>query len=301
MPSMLPRHISRSLCCLHWLRLLPLLALLFSAPGCVSTPPSLASVVPATPVHRLAHDAESCDLGPEAPRPVQAALDPFAIDFLNWNIQKGNDVDWSSKLARIGVSADIVTLQEAPLANEGWQTVNLATRGDAQFHAFAPGFETRRTPTGVMTVSRALPLVQCNLSSTEPFLRTPKATIVTEYALTGRSDTLLVINIHAINFTFGMAAFEQQLADASGILARHEGPVIFSGDFNTWRRARLAHVDELIAAHGLRAVEFTDDERKRVFGLPLDHVYVRGLNVLEAETYSTDTSDHNPMRVRFSI
>ena len=62
-----------------------------------------------------------------------------------------------------------------------------------------------------MTVSTAVPLVQCNLSAREPLLRTPKATLVTEYALAGRQDTLLVINIHAVNFTLGLGAFEAQL------------------------------------------------------------------------------------------
>ena len=298
MPSMLFRYTSRGP---RWLYSLPLVTFLIGAPGCVSTPTSLASVVPAMPEHRLAHDAESCNIGPTGAHPLPVSLDPLAIDFLNWNIQKGSNLDWSDNLNRIGQSADIVALQEAPLVNDGWQTVNAPADADAQFHAFAPGFESRQSLTGVMTVSTALPIIQCNLSRQEPFLRTPKATIVTEYALKGQSDTLLVINIHAINFTFGMAAFEAQLADASGILSRHEGPVIFSGDFNTWRRARLDHLDELIAAHGLSAVEFADDERKRVFGLPLDHIYIRGLQVLEAETFSTDTSDHNPMRVRLSI
>jgi endonuclease/exonuclease/phosphatase (EEP) superfamily protein YafD len=47
-------------------------------------------------------------------------------------------------------------------------------------------------------------------------------------------------------------------------------------------------------------VEFDDDERKRVFGKPLDHVYVRGLDVRSATTHAIDTSDHNPMRVWLS-
>ena len=97
----------------------------------------------------------------------------------DWNIQKGSDLDWSDNLNRIGESADIVALQEAPLLNDGWQTVNAPVDAEALFHAFAPGFESRQSMTGVMTVSSALPIIQCNLSSQEPFLRTPKATIVT--------------------------------------------------------------------------------------------------------------------------
>ncbi len=281
----------------RWLRILPLAVLTVGVPGCATAPVPTASVTPVLPLHVLAKDVESCDVGPVATgRLAKAELDPTGIEVLNWNIQKGQDRDWGNKLYALGRNADIVTLQEAPLVNPGWDDHVVD-----QFHAFAPGYETRQSPTGVMTVSTAVPLVQCNLNSREPFLRTPKATIVTEYALAGRDETLLVINIHAVNFTLGMGAFEAQLAHASTVLDLHTGPVIFSGDFNTWRRARIDHVDALINGHGLVPVEFPDDERKRVFGLPLDHVYVRGLDVIAAETYETDTSDHNPMRVWLSI
>ncbi len=281
----------------QWLKILPLAVLAAGVPGCATSPLPTGGVTPVLPVHALADAGDACEIGPEATgRYAQATLDPTAIEVLNWNIQKGADRDWGNKLYALGQGADIVTLQEAPLVNPGWDD-----SVTDQFHAFAPGFKTRRSPTGVMTVSTAVPLVQCNLRSREPFLRTAKATIVTEYALAGYDETLLVINIHAVNFTLGMAAFEQQLADASSILERHAGPVIFSGDFNTWRKARIDHVDELVQSHGLAAVEFADDERKRFLGLPLDHVYIRGLNVLAAKTYETDTSDHNPMRVWLSI
>jgi endonuclease/exonuclease/phosphatase (EEP) superfamily protein YafD len=57
----------------------------------------------------------------------------------------------------------------------------------------------------------------------------------------------------------------------------------------------------LVGSYGLAAVEFEKDDRKRVFGKPLDHVYVRGLDVVAAETRETASSDHNPMRVWLSI
>jgi endonuclease/exonuclease/phosphatase (EEP) superfamily protein YafD len=244
----------------------------------------------------LAQGVDACEIGPPpSGRHADTELNPNAIELLNWNIQKGQDPDWGDKLYALGRSANIITLQEAPLVNPGWED-HVAD----QFHAFAPGVETRQSPTGVMTASTAVPLVQCNLSSREPLLLTPKATIVTEYALAGRDETLLVINIHAVNFSLGMRAFVEQLGIAAAVLERHAGPVIFSGDFNTWRQARFDFVQEMIAAHGLTAVAFEIDERKRAFGIALDHVYIRGLKVNAAETYDTDTSDHNPMRVWLS-
>ncbi len=279
------------------LRLIPLVLAALAVPGCAGLPMPTGAVSPAEPAISLAHDAESCEIGPvRTGSRALPALDPQSIELLNWNIQKGGHADWGSELYELGVGADVLTLQEAPLVNPGWEEQVVES-----FHAFAPGFATRRSPTGVMTVSTAVPLVQCNLSAREPWLRTPKATLVTEYALEGRGETLLVINIHAVNFTLGLGAFEAQLDNASDVLEKHVGPVIFAGDFNTWRQSRLDHLQVLIDSHGLAAVEFAEDERKRFLGNPLDHVYVRGLDVVAAVTHETESSDHNPMRVWLSI
>ena len=287
-----PHHRRRALA-----RLLPLALIPLVVPGCAGLPFEVAAVEPVEPVHGLAHDAESCEIGPESSEArARQSLDPYWIELLNWNIQKGGSTDWGLELAELGQHADVLTLQEAPLVNAGWED-HVAD----DFHAFAPGYNTRQSPTGVMTVSTAAPLVQCNLSAREPLLRTPKATLVTEYALSGRHETLLVINIHAVNFTLGLGAFEAQLGNAADVLERHDGPVIFAGDFNTWRQSRLEHLEVLIDSHGLAAVQFQDDERKRFLGYPLDHVYVRGLEVVASETHDTRSSDHNPMRVWLSI
>lgn len=45
---------------------------------------------------------------------------------------------------------------------------------------------------------------------------------------------------------------------------------------------------------------FTDDQRRRAFGRPLDFVFYRGLNVSEASVLVTRASDHNPLLVEFS-
>ena len=50
----------------------------------------------------------------------------------------------------------------------------------------------------------------------------------------------------------------------------------------------------------LRQVRFTDDQRRRAFGRPLDFVFYRGLNVSEASVLVTRASDHNPLLVEFS-
>jgi endonuclease/exonuclease/phosphatase (EEP) superfamily protein YafD len=152
-----------------------------------------------------------------------------------------------------------------------------------------------------MTVSAAKPLTQCNLVSIEPWIRSPKATVITEYGLTNTDQTLLVVNIHAVNFTFGTHDFHKQIQQALSVLNDHAGPILLSGDFNTWHRRRSEVLKEMTDSLDLEMVEYDEDHRKRFWGQPLDHIYVRGLEVLEATTRQVDSSDHNPMSVRLRL
>ena len=116
---------------------------------------------------------------------------------LSWNVKKGEDEDSLYQLGVISSDADVVTIQEAPLGEMlTSQFPNLPS------WSFAPGYKTRDDVTGVMTLSRVAPLTHCVFSSREPWLRTPKATSLTEYPLRDRSETVLAINLHGVNFTF---------------------------------------------------------------------------------------------------
>ena len=48
-------------------------------------------------------------------------------------------------------------------------------------------------------------------------------------------------------------------------------------------------------------LDYDEDHRKLAFGKPLDHIYVRGLQVIDATTFRVDSSDHNPMLVRLRL
>ena len=95
--------------------------------------------------------------------------------------------------------------------------------------------------------------------------------------------------------SFGTAAFEKQFDEIRHVLESHDGPIILSGDLNTWRDKRTQIVADLADSLQLVAVAFDNDQRTRFFGSPLDHIYVRGLRALESRTAIVDTSDHNPM------
>lgn len=189
--------------------------------------------------------------------------------------------------------------QEAKLQADTW-----AELGADHFLSFAAGYRTRGrfgSVTGVLTLSAAEPMTSCSLVSIEPWLRSPKATMITEYGLTDTDQSLVVVNIHAINFTFSNRDFREQVRRALSVIDGHEGPVLLSGDFNTWhwRQSRILH--EMASDHGLTGLEYDADFRKRVFGQPLDHIYVRGLRVIDATSFAVDSSDHNPMSARLSL
>jgi endonuclease/exonuclease/phosphatase (EEP) superfamily protein YafD len=60
-------------------------------------------------------------------------------------------------------------------------------------------------------------------------------------------------------------------------------------------------MEQLLSDLELQPVQFATDERKKMFGRYLDHIYVRGLEVVEATTQVVDASDHNPMFVRLRL
>lgn len=223
-------------------------------------------------------------------------LDSSDISAVNWNVHKGKDPEWVRDLLGAEARADLLILQEAVAASDAIETL-----AGERFRSFSEGFGFDEGVSGVMTLSSARPLAECDLVSHEPWLRTRKATLITEYALTGTKQTLLVVNMHGINFTLGVSDFEEQLVKAQSIAARHEGPVLFSGDFNTWRGRRKAMLDDVLGEIGLVALKFSDDHRKRFRGWPLDHMYVRGLEPIYATSREVDSSDHNPMSVRLQL
>jgi endonuclease/exonuclease/phosphatase (EEP) superfamily protein YafD len=223
-------------------------------------------------------------------------LDSGDIRLVNWNIQKGGDPEWATDLAAFQSNPDLVILQEVPFNSPAWEEF-----ADIGHQSFAPGYRTSRAMTGVMTVSAAKPLTQCNLMSVEPWIRSAKATVITEYGLTNTDETLLVVNIHAVNFTFGIRDFEEQIQEAISVLNDHDGPILMSGDFNTWHSRRARVLNEMTDSLNLEVLSFDEDHRKRVFGYALDHIYVRGLEAIEATTSELNSSDHNPMSARLQI
>jgi len=214
------------------------------------------------------------------------------LSLLNWNVEKAAHPGLIAEFAAFAKRSDLIFLQEAvPLKKTE------AVIEQSLYEAFVRGYVQNEIDTGVLTLARTPHLVHCHLLATEPWLRSPKATSVTLYPLAASNASLLTINLHAVNFSFGVKAYRAQLEAAAELIRAHEGPVIFGGDLNTWSDRRQATLDALTDELGLTAVPFSPDHRTSRFGRPLDHLYLRGLVWQSSEAVQVETSDHNPLIV----
>jgi len=218
------------------------------------------------------------------------------LEIVSWNIQKTSNLKWRQDLNMLSTSASLVFIQEAVLQ------ADIADSIPENLHReFAPGYRRGKLQTGVMTFSASSPTLACDLSINEPWLRTPKATSIVQYRLTGRDENLLVVNLHAVNFTLGLKSYRKQFSALDEYLEEHPGPVILAGDLNTWSNKRQQWVNDFMVRHGMSSISFEPDYRSKVFGKALDHIYVRGLKAQSAETIRVDSSDHNPLKVRLRL
>lgn len=213
-----------------------------------------------------------------------------------WNIYKQQKRQWKEQLHALTRHSDLVMLQEARL-----NTVFSGYLAQSQRHVvMAKGFKLLNVPMGVMNISTEQAGNACAYQTVEPWIRFAKSTLVTSYPLS-TGQHLLVINLHGLNFDWKLDRFQSQWQLILHKVAVHHGPVIVGGDFNTWRDGRVKLVRELTERLKLKEVKYHIDHRHRIFGLPLDHLYYKGLNLVEASSTQTNASDHNPILATFKI
>ncbi|WP_413113897.1 endonuclease/exonuclease/phosphatase family protein [Thaumasiovibrio sp. DFM-14] len=218
------------------------------------------------------------------------------INLTVWNIYKGGKPGWQEGLNQFSHHADLVLLQEASLHDEFRQYLEQTPWQVAMANAFT--FFSHSA--GVLNLSRTAALQSCAYLSVEPWLKLPKSALYAEFLLSD-GQTLAVVNLHGINFTLGTEQYQQQLGALTAALRYHVGPMIVAGDFNTWRKGRQRVVEDFAKELGLSHTLFNDDYRTRVLGLPLDHLFYRGLQLVEANAPQTDASDHNPLLAQFQV
>ena len=230
-------------------------------------------------------------------RKSDLSLSPDNISILNWNIYKGSRDDWKNDLTRLLGQKDILLLQEAPLTDE---LLEILKENRMRWN-FNGTFTFNGQETGVLSASQVAPIESCGFRVAEPILRLPKAATISKYRIKDSDQTLLVGNIHGINFTLGQAAYKNQMTTMAEVLKDHDGPVILAGDFNNWSQKRIETVKELAATIDLKPLEFRNENRTKILGHSVDHIYYRGVEPVELESHPIDSSDHNPLTVTFKL
>ena len=214
-----------------------------------------------------------------------------SFNLITWNVHKGQDKGWQEDLERLSKRADFVLLQEAT------QHQNLSTFSTA---LFVSSFSFNELLSGVKTFTQTQPEWYCGGGVAEPIIQIPKVASIMNLPLE-KGNSLLIINVHLINFEWGISAYQAQLEQLFSFVENHQGPIIMAGDFNAWNEERLNLVNNLIQKYGLDSVALSRDERVRFLGYPLDYIFTRGVKVVSATSEVVTSSDHNPLLMEFEL
>ncbi|MEH2393129.1 MAG: endonuclease/exonuclease/phosphatase family protein [Nostoc sp.] len=240
---------------------------------------------------------------------IQTEINSNSIKVLSWNIAKQNyNKNWLKDFSSIieTYQPNVIFLQEFSLKLEAdkletWVKMNWN---------FAPNFVDihHQTYSGIFTAATISPVTKKVIATKhyEPIVKTPKISLVTEYLLSDKSTTLLTINSHLINFV-DLNKFKIQLNELELALSTHRGPLIFSGDFNTWSQKRAVILNQVTTQLGLTPVIFAPHEKEKIkrflLSPPLDHIFYRNLSVKKASAKVLDqicSSDHKPLLAEFT-
>ena len=266
--------------------------------GCVAVPeqPVVAS---GRLDKELARQSAACgsDLEILQQRQETGGIDPSSFTVLSWNSHRGGHQDWNRDLVDLGGEADIVLLQEAALEPA------LATQLDiaANQWLMATAFQLDDREIGVMSAARVAPRSYCVAREPEPLFKIPKIGLAAAYPLAGQEISLLVVNIHIVNYTINVDAVQRQIGALEQIVRTHQGPVIVAGDFNTWNNEREELVTTKMADLAMTSVLFEPDHRVSFFNHKVDGVFYRGLEVTKSLSHQVNSSDHNPLEVHFKL
>ncbi|MGM0541766.1 MAG: endonuclease/exonuclease/phosphatase family protein [Pseudomonadota bacterium] len=222
---------------------------------------------------------------------------PDRFTLLTWNLQK---VDFSHYINRpienlIDIeSPHLLSLQEAAIQVQQPRFFNLP-------FVMAPNIQNYNKHFGVLTASQhhCTAQHQCLTRTRELGFTTHKTALITEHNL-ANGQILTHVNIHAINFVPHMY-FKKELNLLWNHLSHRNGPMIISGDFNTWNQTRLKTLLQVTSQLQLHPVSYPDNRAiKTMLRQPLDHIFYRGLKLIKSEALSIPRiSDHNPLIAQF--
>lgn len=219
------------------------------------------------------------------------------LNILVWNIFKQSEKNWRKSLIDYSRNVRLALLQEVSMNDE----FKAYTEKSTWFSSHVDAFSVFGLSTGVLTLSINSPLRACAYIEYEPWIQLPKSGIYSLFTLSDKRK-LVVVNLHSVNFTYGIEEYEKQITALVDALKKHQGPVIFAGDLNTWSLERITSIKATLDELNLIEVKFNPDNRKKfINGMALDHVFYRELQLVDAKSPSTNASDHNPLLVKFRL
>ncbi|MFA0088373.1 endonuclease/exonuclease/phosphatase family protein [Vibrio sp. 10N.261.51.F12] len=219
------------------------------------------------------------------------------LNVLVWNIYKQNRENLFPELEKLSTGKQLALLQEANLDPTFMDWLKKSNWNSNQVSAFK-AFDVSA---GVLNLSTAMPSIACANLQVEPWLRLPKSGLYAEYALSNGAK-LVTVNLHSVNFTIGTEEYMAQLESFKQVLITHQGPLLIAGDFNSWSEERLGVLHHVLKKYEIKEVMFADDNRKRFLnGLPLDHIFYRGMKLVSSASPQSTASDHNPLIAEFDV
>lgn len=235
--------------------------------------------------------------------PFSRELKTTSLKALVWNIKKAEMPNWKKEFLKFSSDQDLFILQEAYGKSVFLETLKIFETFRWNFGVSFLVPKDNDAASGTMVGAWAEPssaLVR-HSPDTEPVVSTPKSMTLAKYPLRDRSDELLVLSVHAINFqTTG--AFKRHIDQVISYVKNHQGPVILAGDFNTWNQSRLSYLYSVARKTGLSEVSYRNGERRLKFGnYYLDHTFTRGVKVKDSNVIVTDGSDHHPLFLEFDL
>jgi endonuclease/exonuclease/phosphatase (EEP) superfamily protein YafD len=218
------------------------------------------------------------------------------IEVLLWNVFKCKKKGWQEDFKALILNKDLVLLQEA-ISNSHFD--NYFKMSLEHQWIMARSFRNAHTKidTGVKTGSTVVAEKRDFSVSThsEPITKTKKMLLATVYPLNLPEQSLLVVNSHIINFV-SFDKFKAHLDMVFQALENHDGPILLAGDFNTWNLKRLRYFNQQAMSFSLEEVKMKRQPRINHLFKHLDHVYCRGLEVVDAHVHKhIKSSDHYPI------
>jgi len=231
----------------------------------------------------------------------EQALGPN-IEVLVWNVFKCRKSGWQEDFITLISNKNLILLQEAILNSP----FDMNFKKSSQYQwIMARSFKELKTniETGVKTGSTVATKKHYFSASkhSEPFSKTKKMLLATVYPLHSLEQSLLVVNSHIINFV-SFAKFKSHLDQVFQTLQHHDGPILLAGDFNTWNGKRLRYFNQLAKLFYLEEVKMLRQPRLNHLFQHLDHIYCRGLKVVDASVHTDiQSSDHYPISLSLRI